>query len=302
MGRSYSEEEIEELKEKVKENPDEVELEKDKTRNSLQCSDDSTRADTAFILARLARVGNREKVRPFHETLKKLLSDPHERSRLNSTWALSYLTTEYPGLAQPAISDLMNLLTDDNKKTRRAAIKTLSKLSDTHKGDVEMGIEAQLQILEQNLKRSVIVLGSFEDEKKSELDMICTRLQKEGYDAHLIDELPEHPMMSLQEKVRFWTSAARFCVMVDRQSSGHVYEHQLVKEQRTILALFRPDSGGSTWMFGEEPLVDYEFINTFEFQNHPEERLDDAIRWAERIAEERVDVYSELYEWREEGG
>lgn len=300
MTQAYEEEEIEEMKERVKENPGETEFDDDRLRKSLQSSEDVVRANAAFIVARLARKGYRKRVRSFHDVLLELLTHSHDRTRLNAAWALSYITTQYPDLTRPAIQDLINLLTDENEKTRRAAIKTLSKLSDSYKKDVKMGVDSQLQILEQNLKDAVMVLGSYEENRKKELEKVCNYLQESGYDAHLIDELPVHPMMSLQEKVRFWTSAARFCVIIDRDPSGHIYEHQLVKEQRTILALFRPEQSGSTRMFGEEPFVDYEFINTFYFKSDPTNCLDDAIEWAEDIADKRVEVYSEIYDWREE--
>lgn len=300
MARRYTEDEILQLKESVKSNPETVELDLGRVRESLRSSNDTVRANAAFVVARLARNGYRDEVCSLHELLRELLSSNHERTRLNAAWALSYITSEYPDLTRAAVPDFMNLLTDQNPKTRRAAIKALSKLSDTYKGDVHLGVEAQLQILEQNLKESVIVLGSYEDEQKSELESLCAQLASKGYDAHLIDEVPEHPMMSLQEKVRYWTSAARFCVMVDRSASGHVYEHQLVKEQRTILALFRPKRSGSTRMFGDEPLVDYKFIETFRFTQDPVEKLDEAIEWAEDIVDKRIEAYNELYEWREE--
>jgi len=61
----------------------------------------------------------------------------------------------------------------------------------------------------------VVVFGSYAEPEYSELIRVRDYLRTE-YRAVLIKELPEIPSMSLEEKVRLWASASRFCVMVDR--------------------------------------------------------------------------------------
>ena len=75
-----------------------------------------------------------------------------------------------------------------------------------------------------NHDNGVIVLGSYEEPHKSELLQIRDSLRQLKFDAHLIEDLPETPLMSLPDKVRFWTSASRFSVMIDRNPSGHLTE------------------------------------------------------------------------------
>jgi len=70
-----------------------------------------------------------------------------------------------------------------------------------------------------------------------------------------------------------------------------------LKKNRTITALLRPKQGGSTWMIGDEPLVDYNFIRIFKFENSPLEVLDEAVGWAESLVRERIERYREHYPW-----
>lgn len=146
--------------------------------------------------------------------------------------------------------------------------------------------------------RSVIVLGSYSDTEKPDLVETRDLIRSRGYHAELVEELDEHPMMSLQEKVNHWTSASRFSVMIDDKPSGHLTEYEIAKENRTILALLRPKNSGSSWTFGDEPIVDINHINVFEYNETPLEVVDEAIDWAESIAQKRVESYNEHYPWR----
>ena len=45
-----------------------------------------------------------------------------------------------------------------------------------------------------------------------------------GYDAGIIKQLPELLSMSNSQKVRMWTISCRFCIMIEREPSGHINE------------------------------------------------------------------------------
>lgn len=155
----------------------------------------------------------------------------------------------------------------------------------------------------QNLKKSsVIILGSYANSHLRELRQVRDYLTKRGYDAMLIKDLPEAPEMSMPDKVRFWTGSARFCVMVDRDPSGHLVEYQIILQQQSILVLLRPRASRSTYMIGEEQLANVNHIRVFEFQESPLTELDHAIDWAEKLAAERAKAYSEAYPWRDAQG
>lgn len=152
----------------------------------------------------------------------------------------------------------------------------------------------------QNLKESsVIVLGSYAVPHLGELLQVRDYLTKRGYDANILEDMPEAPAMSLPDKVRTWTATARFCIMVDRVPSGHLIEYQICLAQQSILALLRPQASGSTYMLGDEQLASVNHIRVFEFRESPLTELDHAVNWADKLAAERAKAYGgEAYPWR----
>jgi hypothetical protein len=145
-------------------------------------------------------------------------------------------------------------------------------------------------------ERSVIVFGKDSDpEMLRELLRARDYLIAKDYDAYLLRDLPEHPSMSLEEKVKLWSLASRFCVMVDREPSGHLVEYPYLKSVGVVLAVLRPKGTGSTYMIGAERSPD---IKLFEFINSPLETLDTVITWAEEIIREKIVLYGKAYPWR----
>lgn len=97
--------------------------------------------------------------------------------------------------------------------------------------------------------KSVIIFGK--DSKPStlrELHRVRDYLKSKKYEAFLLRDLPEHPSMSLEQKVKVWVGGSRFCIMIDREPSGHLTEYPYIKNTREILALLRPEGKGSTYM------------------------------------------------------
>jgi hypothetical protein len=147
-------------------------------------------------------------------------------------------------------------------------------------------------------KSDVIVLGKDSVPELYELREVQSHLQKKGYNAQLVKDIPDISEMSNEEKVRFWGLACRFCVMVDRIPAGHVAEYMILREQRSILVVLRPDKSGSTYMIGDDTLVDVNHIRIFSFDRTPLDMLDEAIEWAEKTAQERAKAYDAAYPWR----
>lgn len=136
-------------------------------------------------------------------------------------------------------------------------------------------------------KSGVIIFGK---DSETELDeMIKTReyMRVRGYNADLIRHLAEFPMMSNEEKVRLWAASSRFCIMIDRVASGHVKEYEILKQQRTILAVLRQKGKGSTFMIGDDT-VDINFIKIFEFEVSPIECLEKVMQWAQSVIDSRI--------------
>lgn len=175
--------------------------------------------------------------------------------------------------------------------------KTLLEIASSGIGDFyekKHMIAETFQVLK---KSSVIVLGSYAEPECRELVSVRDALRSKGYEAHLIMDLPEIPEMSLDQKVRLWTLASRFNVMIDRFPSGHVAEYQVLKSQSAVLALIRPKGGGSTFMIGND-VADVNFIRSFEFQDSPLECLPMVVRWAESFVLSKTSSLGDYYPWR----
>jgi len=165
-------------------------------------------------------------------------------------------------------------------------------------GTFYQSLAAPREVLQATKEKSVIVLGRYASPELDELCQVRDYLRSRGYDARLMSELPEVPMMSNEEKVRLWTLASRFSVMVDRSPGGHIAEYEILKSQSSVLALLRPAGGGSTYMIGDSHLADVNFISLFEFEETPLHCLDDAVAWAEEFVAHRATTYDTLYPWR----
>ena len=175
---------------------------------------------------------------------------------------------------------------------------SLKLIHDSEAGNFYQFQAERKKVFQISKEKSVIVLGEYSNYEMNELLQVRDHLRTKGYDAHLIKELPEYPMMSNEEKVRLWTMTSRFCVMIDRKAAGHIVEYQYLKEQRTILAFLRPRGKGSTYMIGDEHLTDFRYIKLFEFEKSPIEVIDTAIDWAEELVRERMKKYEAAYPWR----
>ena len=175
--------------------------------------------------------------------------------------------------------------------------ETLKGIHNSKEGDYYQSKVDLARVFKITKEKSVIVLGKY---GLLEKDLINARdyLRSKNYEAYLLKELPEMPMMSVEEKLRLWACASRFCVMIDREPSGHIAEHEWMKSQRTILAFIRQRGKESTSMIGDESIVDYNFLNLFEFENSPLEVLNSVILWAEDIIKQRTQGYEREYPWR----
>jgi hypothetical protein len=165
-------------------------------------------------------------------------------------------------------------------------------------GDYYESITTRDNIFNVTKESTVIVLGKYTNPELQELIEVRDFLKGRGYKAALIKEIIEVPMMSNEEKLRSWAVAARFCVMIDREPSGHIFEYGILKEQRCISAFLRPEGIGSTYMIGDAHLTDLNYIRNFIFKTSPLEVMDAAIEWSEGLIEARTNAYNQYYPWR----
>ena len=148
-------------------------------------------------------------------------------------------------------------------------------------------------------EKSVIVFGKDSDATNlAELHRVRDYLKTRNYEAYLLKELPEHPLMSNEEKAKFWALASRFCVMVDREPSGHIAEYNYLKGERAVLVFMRPKGKGSTYMIGDDGIVEVNHIKIFEFEDSPLQMLDAVIDWAEIFIKKKIEALKDAYPWR----
>ena len=178
-------------------------------------------------------------------------------------------------------------------------INVLTRIHNTQTGDFYARLKSRGTTFALNKLSGVIVLGKDTGAELHELIQIRDYLKGIGYDAELIKDLPEIPMMSNEEKVRLWCLVSRFVIMVDRSPAGHLAEYVILREQRTILALLRPRGHGSTYMIGDDQLVDSNAVRLFEFDETPLKTLDPVKKWAEMTVQKRTSQYNKAYPWRD---
>mgnify|MGYP006275673987 CR=1 FL=1 len=189
----------------------------------------------------------------------------------------------------------------ENEVTANAGLAKLTGISYDGKLAIDEASEFDSLIgkLIQRLDDTVLVLGSYKGANKPELIRVKEKLQKMGYDAHLYEDLPDFPDQNLSGSVATTMRLAGFCIMVDREASGHIDEYRIAEKQRTILARLVPEKGGSTRMIGGSELVDVNYIKSFRFNLEPQESLEDAVEWAVDLLDRRKEAYTDHYDWRE---
>jgi type I restriction enzyme M protein len=146
---------------------------------------------------------------------------------------------------------------------------------------------------------AVYVLGKYGGATEAELLDVRNELRDKGYEAYIDRDLEDFPTQDLSGSVTTTMRLAKFCVMVDREASGHLNEYQLAQLNRTVLARLTPEDGGSSRMIGTAEMIDVNYIEEFEFEIRPQERLSEAVDWAEGMVSKRRREYTEMYDWRE---
>jgi len=189
----------------------------------------------------------------------------------------------------------------EDQEALRSSVRELREMTNAGILDIEdePTFESALDQLIETVENSVLILGSYHGANKAELLDVKEEVADRGYDAHLFEDLPEFPEKDLSGNVATAMRMVGFCIMIDREASGHIDEYRIAEKQRSILARLAPEEGGSTQMIGGSELVDVNYIRTFDFDVRPQEKLDDAIEWAEEILDQRQEAYSKHYAWRD---
>jgi len=129
---------------------------------------------------------------------------------------------------------------------------------------------------------AALVLGDGDDELAAAQDALADH----GYDAHLAAELPGD-----DEVTATYMMLSKFSVLIDSDPSRRRTEPETARAHDSVLARLVPAGHDrqSTHMLGGHDDQDVEFIEEFEYDEDPAEVLDEAISWAESMAEQRQD-------------
>ena len=173
----------------------------------------------------------------------------------------------------------------------------LHHVNNSEEGAFYEKLNARYSSFVMSKKSGIVILGKDNGPELDELLMVKDYVSSKGYNADMIKGLPEIPMMSLDEKVRMWTISSRFCIMLDIQPSGHIKEYEILKQQRTVLAVLRQKGKGSTYMIGDDE-IDSNHIRIFEFDKSPIGILNEVIQWCEGVNSKRTGYYDHKYPWR----
>lgn len=171
------------------------------------------------------------------------------------------------------------------------------KIYDSEIGDYYEQLRTKQRAILVNKEKTVLVLGKYRNGEKNKLDGIRDYLISRNYEAYLLEDLPEHPTMSTERKVKSWAVASRFSVMLDLSPSGHIAEFTHIDSVKEILAVLRVKGKRSTYMIGNKCSPDTPYIKIFEFEKTPLEVINDAIKWAENHLKKRKKTFNE-YPWR----
>jgi hypothetical protein len=95
--------------------------------------------------------------------------------------------------------------------------------------------------------RTVLVLGDF-TAGRARLEAIRASLVRLGYDAVLLDEVPEDLNYDLQQKFQAVGPVCRFLVFEDSTPSGHLVEMTLAASFNPIAIILREGTSKSTFM------------------------------------------------------
>lgn len=164
--------------------------------------------------------------------------------------------------------------------------KYLREVAGSTAGNRFQTINALARLHQVSKERSVIVLGSYRPDLLRDLESVRDSIDPRKYSPVLISQIQDFPSASNRDKVHFWSAAARFCIVVDDQPSGHIDELNILQNNRTITAILRPRGRSSSQMLDSDPSQYYPFMRSFAYEKSPLEALSPALNWAEAKAHE----------------
>jgi len=147
-------------------------------------------------------------------------------------------------------------------------------------------------------KKTVLVLGDYDDEGLARLEEIRDVLTKIGYEPFLLKDIPDHPYQDLRQKVVAVGAVSRFIVVDDSSKSGHLLEIQLCDQNRWVTVLLHADGLSGSWMTAGLSHTSGVILEQAYSPTDLEATLIDASSWAEKKLQELQVKFENTYPWR----
>lgn len=148
----------------------------------------------------------------------------------------------------------------------------------------------------------VLVLGSYDQPGMVRLDSIKRTLRELKFEPIILEDVPDHPQQSLQQKVLVLSQLSRFVVVEDSFPSGHLSEVQLCVQGSCPTVLLRAHGKAASYMtvgLGDSSRM------ILEKDYNPDSLLADlseAVEWAENLIRELQIKRNIHYPWRSAEG
>lgn len=180
---------------------------------------------------------------------------------------------------------------------RRAKDEVLAALFDVQQSaanNVDLG--TYLQTFKE---RTVLVLGDF-NHGRDRIEAIRTALTRAGYNAVLLDEIPDEPDYDLRQKFHAVASVCRFLVFEDSTPAGQIGEMFLADALHSIRIVLREGEQQSTFMTRGMGLTS-KVVREWRYNaSSLDAVVAEAAAWAEFLVSDLAEQRRSTYPWRSE--
>lgn len=183
------------------------------------------------------------------------------------------------------------------KAVARAKDEVLAALVEMQRAE-HSGISLD-QYIASHKARTVLVLGDYGVEGLGRLDAIVNELKSLNYEPVLIKDIPDHPHQDISQKVVAIGAIARFVIVDDSSSSGHLVEIPICKQNNWVTILMRLDGKGGSWMTAGASNFSNVILELPYDRNNIGCALIEGTKWAEKKIRSMEQTLSSIYPWRQ---
>lgn len=149
-------------------------------------------------------------------------------------------------------------------------------------------------------ENAVLLIGSYQGKNRELLSKIAEILFNKGYRGLILDEFPDIPDNSLEQKLLFLCAISKFVLCIDTSPAGHYVELSICARFGIITALLtNSDDGKESTAMLYDLKVRNRFAEVFIFdQDDIKETIDKVLSWASGACAEKRTFYDSIYNWR----